>query len=223
METGRYRGRKREGYIADYVVFDFETTGVSTYRDEIIEISALKVKEHQVVETFSQLVNPGRPVPPGASAINGITDDMVKDAPYLGQLLPEFMEFIGQEVLIGHNIRAFDLLFLNRAAVELMSKEVCNDYIDTLYLARTCLPELPHHRLTDLAAYFQISTEGAHRALKDCMMNQICYEQMGKMLEKRRVLTCPKCGGELYRRNGKFGPFYGCSNYPACRYTKNIS
>ena len=93
-------------------------------------------------------------------------------------------------------------------------------------MARSCLKELPHHRLTDLAEYFHISTEGAHRALNDCMMNQKCYEKMGILMKETGTLlsdtdVCPRCGGQLIKRNGRFGPFYGCGNFPKCRYTRN--
>lgn len=216
------RGKKLSKYVDSYVVFDLETTGVSCVKDEIIEISALKVKNHQQAESFSRLVNPGRPIPPGATRVNGITDEMVRQEPGLDLVLPEFLDFIGGEILVGHNIQSFDLQFLNRDIEELRLRALDNDFIDTLSMARTCLPELPHHRLTDLAEYFKISTKGAHRALNDCVMNHLCYEQMGKLLKDVKLNLCPRCGGELTKRNGRFGPFYGCSNYPSCRYTKNI-
>ena len=88
-------------------------------------------------------------------------------------------------------------------------------------MARQCLPQLVHHKLTDLAAYFQIDAAGAHRALNDCMMNQQCYERMGSMQGEMQMEICPKCGGELVKRSGRYGKFFGCSNYPKCRYTRN--
>lgn len=218
-------GKRLSGYRQDYVVFDLETTGLSPASDDIIEISAVKVKKGKVTDTFSTLVNPGRPIPKSASMVNGITDDMVEEAPDLRLALGEFLEFIGKEVLVGHNIHSFDMKFLEKAVRELENKEVENDYIDTLYMARSCLKELPRHRLTDLASYFEISTQGAHRALNDCMMNQRCFEEMGKRLPKEegagKGLSCPRCGGGLVKRNGRFGAFYGCSNFPDCRYTRN--
>lgn len=218
-------GKRLSGYRQDYVVFDLETTGLSPASDDIIEISAVKVKKGKVTDTFSTLVNPGRPIPKSASTVNGITDDMVEDAPDLRLALGQFLEFIGKEVLVGHNIHSFDMKFLTKAVRELEKREVENDYIDTLYMARSCLKELPRHRLTDLAAYFKISTEGAHRALNDCMMNQKCFEEMGKRLPREegtdKGLACPRCGGGLVKRNGRFGAFYGCSNFPDCRYTRN--
>ncbi len=220
------KGRRRlTYYVPDYVVFDLETTGLRTAADDIIEISAVKAKNGNVIATFSTLVNPGRPIPKEASKVNGITDDMVKDAPKLFQVLNQFLEFIGDYVLVGHNIQSFDMKFLDCAVAKCERKQVENDYIDTLFMARSCLKELPRHRLTDLAAHFHISTEGAHRALNDCMINQKCYEEMGKQLKERKADLdagiCPKCGGELVKRNGRFGAFLGCSNFPGCRYTRN--
>lgn len=218
----RNRGKRLAAYVKDYVVFDLETTGVNAIEDEIIEISAIKVKDGAVADTFSTLVNPGRKIPAQATAVNGITDEMVRDAPKIGQALSDFLEFAGKEVLVGHNIHTFDLNFICNGAAKHLGKTVDNDYIDTLFMARSCLPQLRHHKLVDVAAYFQISVEGAHRALNDCIMNQRCFEELAKLQKTMPVAFCPKCGGELIQRSGKFGRFLGCSNFPECRYTKNI-
>ncbi len=224
MEEQR-RGRRLSGYRQDYVVFDLETTGLSPVTDAIIEISAVKVRGGKVTDSFSTLVNPGRKIPAAASRVNGITDRMVADAPCLKEALERFLPFIRGEILVGHNIHSFDMKFLDQAVREFYKKELDNDYIDTLFMARSCLKELDHHRLVDVAACFHISTEGAHRALSDCMMNQKCFEEMGKRMaaapQKQSVGKCPRCGGELVKRNGRYGPFYGCGNYPLCRYTRN--
>jgi len=219
----RNKGKRINGFPADYIVFDLETTGVSPETDDIIEISALKVRGHKVREDFSSLVNPGRHIPAGATAVNGITDEMVMDAPDIKTVMGQFIEFIGDGVLVGHNIHTFDTNFIYDAAWESLGKELGNDYIDTLYMARRCLPELSHHRLTDIAAHFQIDTEGAHRAMADCLMNQRCFEELGKLQKSAgEELTCPKCGGVLVRRKGRYGDFYGCEEFPRCRFTRNI-
>lgn len=221
METEKKKGRRLNKYVENYVIFDLETTGISTRDDAIIEISAIKVIGHEPGEEFSALVNPLRHIPEEASRVNGITDEMVRDALPLKEVLPAFLSFIGEEILVGHNIHTFDMIFLRQAAKELLHKELENDYIDTLSMARACLPELSRHRLVDVASYFSIATAGAHRAFNDCVMNQKCYEELGKLLKEDSVEFCPKCGGELRRRSGKFGQFYGCSNYPQCRFTRN--
>lgn len=216
------QGMRLAKAVADYVVFDLETTGMSFSQDDIIEISAVKVRGHEIVDTFSTLVNPERRIPSDATAINGITDDMVSKAPILREALKDFLDFVGNDVLVGHNIQSFDLKFIQQAADGLFGCSIANDFIDTLYMARRCLPNLSHHRLVDVAAHFHISTEGAHRALNDCIMNQKCYEELGKMEQHLLIVICPKCGGEMVRRMSKFGEFYGCSNYPNCKQTKRI-
>ena len=175
MKT-RNKGKRLSGYLKDYVVFDLETTGVNPERDDIIEISAVKVCGHVITEEYSTLVNPGRHIPAGATAVNGITDDMVADAPDIGTAIAGFAEFIGESVLVGHNIHTFDTNFAYDAMWNTMNKELKNDYIDTLFMARKCLPKLCHYKLTDISSHFNIETKGAHRALNDCVMNQKCYE-----------------------------------------------
>lgn len=218
------KGQQKTEYIRDYVIFDLETTGTSCYNDKVVEISAVKVVDGRVVEEFSTLVNPDRPIPYYASQVNGITDDMVEDAPLFKEALKDFLDFVGDMVLVGHNIHAFDLKFIYRDCEEYFGKVPGNDYIDTLKMSRICLPELVHHTLSDIASFYGISTEGAHRALNDCRMNQAVYEKMGERLEARlkEVKTCPKCGSILKKRNGKYGEFWGCSGYPECKYTEKI-
>ncbi|MDE5778403.1 MAG: topoisomerase DNA-binding C4 zinc finger domain-containing protein [Lachnospiraceae bacterium] len=218
---GNKRGKLLRDYVANYTVFDLETTGIRPDYDSIIEISAVKVVNGNVTDTFSSLINPGRRIPYGATAVNGISDEMVANKPELDIVFPKFVEFIGKDVLVGHNIHSFDMKFIWRAAEELFGQTVSNDYIDTLPIARRCLPQLSHHKLVDISSYYRISTEGAHRALNDCMMNQQCFELMIKESVKYSPKLCPRCGGELKRRNGRYGEFWGCSEFPACRYTEN--
>ena len=217
-------GKRLIKYVPDYVLFDLETTGISCKTDEVVEISALKVENGLVVDEFSTLVNPGIPIPYYASEVNGITDDMVADAPGFVTVLAEFAAFAGDEILVGHNINTFDMKFIQRDAEKYFDKVFGNDYIDTLVLARAYLPELSHHTLSDLARYYHISTKGAHRALNDCKMNQRIFESLKEEMEDpaKAVKKCPKCGNLLKKRNGKFGEFYGCMSYPDCKYTENI-
>ena len=186
----RNKGKRlSSSYIKDYTVFDLETTGINPAKDTIIEISAVKVRNHRIVDEFTTLVNPDRPIPAGATAVNGITDDMVADAPHLAEAIGKFLTFIGDDILVGHNIHTFDTNFVYDAGWKTLGVEVRNDYIDTLFMARKCLPRLHHHKLTDLAEHFELATEGAHRALFDCRMNQACYEAMGKLMGTEKELV----------------------------------
>ena len=226
---GNTQGKLLNEYIEDYVVFDLETTGVSPYNDEVIEISAVKARKGKVVEEFSQLVNPKRTIPFAASRVNNITDDMVSDAPFFDEVLRHFLEFVGEDVLVGHNIQSFDMKFIYRDCERYFHQLITNDYVDTLILAKRCFPEWRHRKLGNLADYYGISTQGAHRALADCRMNQRVFELLGKEMntEKKKTLdsnvkTCPLCNLPLKKRNGRYGEFWGCTGFPNCRYTENI-
>lgn len=224
---GKKKGKKLEKYVEDYVVFDLETTGISPNVDEVVEISAVKVKKGRIVDEFTSLVNPGRKIPDGASAVNGITDDMVADAPDFSIVLNRFLDFAEDMVLVGHNIHSFDMNFIYRDAQRFYQKVPDNDYIDTLGIARDCLPGLFHYKLTDLAKYYGISVAGAHRALNDCHMNQKIFECLGREVSPEKVermggRICPECGSLMKKRKGKYGEFWGCGAYPGCRHTENI-
>ncbi len=175
---GRTQGCDLRRHVDNYVVFDLETTGVSPAKDKIIEISAIRVRDRMPVEEFSSLVNPECLIPPGASRVNHITNDMVAAAPGIQEILPDFLDFIGNDILVGHNIYAFDLKFIYKESRLIYQRIPGNDFVDTLSYARRKLPQLAHHRLGDLANYYGINPEGAHRALYDCRMNQQVFEYM---------------------------------------------
>ena len=153
---GSSNGKSLVKYVKDYVVFDLETTGIYTNSDEVIEISGVKVQNGKVTEEFTSLVNPGRHIPKGASAVNGITDHMVKSAPEFSIVLKEFLDFAGNMVLVGHNIHTFDMKFIYRDALKFYGKIPDNDYVDTLKFAKTVLPGLSHYKLVDLAEHYRI-------------------------------------------------------------------
>lgn len=221
------QGKKLNTYVPDYCVFDLETTGTSYKTDAVIEISAVKVVGGKAVDEFSMLVNPERPISPFATAVNGITDEMVADEPTFDVALKAFLDFAGDMVLVGHNIHSFDMKFICRDSMKYFGMYVGNDYVDTLPLARKYLPELSNHKLTDLAMHYGIDPEGAHRALYDCKMNMEVYERLGQEIANpsknvEDAPICPKCGSEMTKRNGIYGAFWGCSGYPQCKFTRNL-
>lgn len=152
-----------------YVVFDIETTGLDPMYDEIIEIGAIKVVEGNIVDTFSTFIKPKYEIPEFITELTGITNDMVKDAPKIKDVLPMFIDFIKDDVLVGHNVN-FDINFIYDNLVKLNYEPLKNDFIDTLRLSRRLLPNLHHHRLVDLTEYYKISSEGSHRAIRDIEM-----------------------------------------------------
>ena len=159
--------------LKNYIVIDTETTGLSAQRDHIIEISALKIKNGQIIENYTSLVYPGIMIPKSSIKIHGITDDMVKDAPTIDQVLPEFLDFIGNQPLIGHNL-SFDLRFIN----SYLDKNINHNLADTMLIARKKLGFLPNHKLITLIEYFKLGESQEHRSLSDCVYTYKVYEKL---------------------------------------------
>lgn len=159
--------------LKNYIVIDTETTGLSAQRDHIIEISALKIKNGEIIENYTSLVNPGIMIPKSSIKIHGITDDMVIDAPTIDQVLPEFLNFIGNQPLIGHNL-SFDLRFIN----SYLDKNINHNLSDTMLIARKKLGFLPNHKLITLIEYFELGESQEHRSLSDCIYTYKVYEKL---------------------------------------------
>ena len=151
-----------------FVVFDLETTGTSSADSEITEFGAVKVRGGEVVGEFQTLVRPAAGIPPYIQVLTGITTAMVSAAPSIEQVLPNFLEFVGDAVLVAHNAR-FDTGFVRRACERTGRPAPGNPVLDTVHLARQLLPrpEVPNHKLSTLAAYFRAETTPSHRALDD--------------------------------------------------------
>ncbi len=151
---------------AEFVVVDTETTGLEVTQDRLTEIAAVKYVGGKIVDRFTQLINPERHIPRQISHMTGITTAMVFDAPPAAEVLPEFMDFLGDGVLVAHNM-AFDRRFLemelSRAEMDLLS----NPTLCTLRLARRLLTALPSKSLKSLKTHYGIRTPRAHRALDD--------------------------------------------------------
>ncbi len=127
--------------LKSYIAFDIETTGLSPEENEIIEIGALKVRDGKVQERFMEFIKPRLPIPANITGITGITNDMVEDARGREQVIPDFLQFCGQDILIGHNV-LFDYSFVKRSA-ESLGYTFERDGIDTLKIARTVHRDLP--------------------------------------------------------------------------------
>ncbi len=154
-----------------YVVYDVETTGASVRRDELVEIGALAYEERQPAEPpFRALIRPRRGyIPKSATRVHGIRYEDVKNAPAIDQVLPEFLDYIGNDTLAGHNIARFDNRFIDKACGESLNGHGFYPlYIDTLRLARRLLPELRHYSLEHLSQTLGLHQGPIrHRALDD--------------------------------------------------------
>ena len=156
--------------IDNYCVLDLETTGLSPNYDSIIEIGIIKVKENKIVDKYNSLINPGFLINEYITSITGITNEMLKGKPKIIDLKKEVLNFIGTDVLVGHNI-SFDVSFLQKG----FNEELKNEYIDTLQFCRKLFKELSHHRLTDMSNYLEIS-RNEHRSMSDCLCTKELYD-----------------------------------------------
>lgn len=161
----------------NYVGFDLETTGLNPKYDKIIEIGAVRVKNGEPVDTFSTFVNPARSLPTRIVELTGIRDENVADAPYIDEILDSFLQFVGEDVLLGHNI-LFDYSFIKKAAVN-QKKVFEKQGIDTLRIAKRFLSGLESRQLGYLCDYYQIELD-AHRALNDAVAAHRIYQILAR-------------------------------------------
>ncbi len=172
------KGSAVRNYVDSYCVVDLETTGVYVSSAQIIEIAAIRVRSNEVVEIFNTLVNPQCCIPADATAVNNISDEMVKEKPILDEVLDSFISFLGSDVIVGHNNAGFDMNLIYDSLMKLRGKTFGNNYIDILYAARKCLPVLSNHKLETISKYYNLDTRDEHRALKDCLLTKSCYEKL---------------------------------------------
>src|SRR5687767_3404132 len=152
-----------------FVVVDLETTGASPTDCGVTEVGAVKLRGGECLGTFQTLVNPGLLIPPQITYLTGITQAMVLPAPRIAAVLPSFLEFCRDAVVVGHNVR-FDLGFLNAALRDAGRPRLDNRFVDTCALARRLVrDEVPDCRLGTLAAHFRVSHRPTHRALDDAL------------------------------------------------------
>lgn len=191
-----HKGKSIVSLPNDYIVIDTETTGLDYDLCHLIEVSAIHYVDGKKVDSYSSLIKPplesiydgdtGEMVEEYVDSyiteLTGITNDMLAQAPDPEQVIPGFMRFIGNAVLIGHNVN-FDVNFLYDAA-EQCGLTLTNNFIDTLRISKKILPDLKRHRLKDVAEELGISHNGAHRAEADCEITAQCYEAM-----RARILT----------------------------------
>lgn len=209
-----YKGKSLLEFPKDYIVIDLETTGLDPSVDEIIEIGAIKYQNQRKIDVFSTLIQPSHPISDSVSSLTGITNDMLVSSPSIAEVLTELREFLDGYALVGHNIH-FDINFLYDSYTNYLHVPLPNDFVDTLRIARIVLPNLEHHRLSDLAEYYQIDCVGAHRACTDCTItNQIYCELSNSKIDFSKFNSRPN---RYKRRN-----YSGLSVKDICPTTNNF-
>ena len=176
---------KGQGLSDTYVVFDIETTGFSPKLNKIIEIGAVKVENGVIVDKYSTFVNPKVPIPFEIEQLTSINDDMVIDAKPIEEILPEFMEFCQDAVMVAHNAD-FDMSFIKHNCKE---QGIKKDFtiLDTVALARNLLPSLHRFKLDTVAKALGVSLENHHRAVDDAGCTAEIFVKFVQMLRERGI------------------------------------
>ncbi len=183
-------GEHGQDFNVDFVVFDIETTGFSPVNNRIIEIGAVKVQRGEITERFSTFVNPDVPIPFEIEKLTGINDAMVMEAPTIEQVLPEFLAFCGDAVLVAHNA-GFDMSFIKENAMrQKINREF--SYVDTVGIARILLPHQGKHTLDAVAKTMGVSLENHHRAVDDAEATAEIFVRFIPMLKETGADTLAK-------------------------------
>ena len=175
-----------------FIAFDLETTGTRPQQDEIIEIGAVLFDGSTSIKTYGVLVDPGIPIPPDASAVNGISDDMVQGKPRIEDVLSSFSEFCGDLPLVAHNA-PFDYKFLLEDIKKHRAAAPQGVVLDTLPLARQVFPGLPNYKLWTLVRHFNFPSGTFHRAEEDSAYCGLLFDKIVQTLEMRRE-SCDPAG-----------------------------
>jgi DNA polymerase-3 subunit epsilon len=183
--------------LDEYVVFDLETTGLSPWGgDEIVEIGAMKIFGSEIDEknVFHSLVNPKRLIPPEATRVNGITNEMVSGAPVLEDVLPKFLDYVGSSWLVAQNAK-FDMAFIMKSLVQFKISRNMEVY-DTMIFSRRCFPSESSHNLDIICQRLnlQIIAEERHRSLGDVKLTAKAFvalkDRLGDGVPSREKWSC---------------------------------
>ena len=174
---------KNQSLDGTFVVFDIETTGFSPVKNKIIEIGAVKVEHGMIVDRMDEFINPEVPIPFEIERLTGINDAMVMNAPTVDVILPRFLDFVGDAVLVAHNA-SFDVSFIRHNA-ELLRRSIEPTVLDTVTLARVLLPNLNRYKLDTVAKALHVSLENHHRAVDDAEATAGIFLRFVEMLKKQ--------------------------------------
>ncbi|MDO4275977.1 MAG: 3'-5' exonuclease [Eubacteriales bacterium] len=184
--------------LKSYIAFDIETTGLSPEMNEIIEIGALKVRGGRVQERFMEFIKPKNSIPDNITALTGITNAMVEQAGNMEQVLPQFLKFCEDDVLIGHNL-IFDYSFVKIGA-DTLGSDFERHGIDTLKIAKRVHRDLPSKSLGELCRHYSIDNSAAHRAYHDALATAKLYQTLAHYFEEDEpevFQPCPLICGAL--------------------------
>lgn len=173
----RFKGNKIMYFTPNFTVIDLETTGRGNQYTEITELSGIKYRNYKPVARFSKLIKAKNSILPFVQELTGITDRMIASSPDISEVIESFVDFIGEDLIVGHNVN-FDFNLVYDAYYSIHRKILFNDYSDTLYFSRILNEDSENHKLATLCSYFNIDRKVAHRALADCEQTGELYIRM---------------------------------------------
>jgi len=177
------KGKSLGTFPEAYTVIDIETTGLDPSYCEIIEVAAIKVRP-EGTETYQTLIRPKHRISSFITELTGITNEMVADAPAVSEVIGDFADFIGDDIIVGHNVN-FDINFVYDYLESETGRILGNDFVDTVRLSRKIVPEIAHHRLCDMVEFYGIEEDIYHRAMADCvytnkLLGKLYFDAVGK-------------------------------------------
>ena len=180
-------GQKDAPLIDEFVAFDLETTGLNSREDKIIEIGAVIMKNGEEIDRFQTFVDPGQKLSAFTTELTGITNEMLKGAPTIGQILPQFLEFVGERVVVAHNAD-FDTGFIRTACAETGNTYSLTS-IDTLVLSQVLMTGLKQHKLNLIADAMNLPEFHHHRAADDAVTCGLIMSRFAGMLAEKGIHT----------------------------------
>ena len=212
------RGNGEMTFDQEYVAFDLETTGLQPETDVIIEIGAVKMCGGKEISRYQTFVNPHRALERKIIDLTGITDEMLKDAPDIETVLPEFLEFIGERVLVAHNAK-FDTAFLQNACKQ-QSLPYHYTSVDTLSLSQQLLPHLQRHKLDIVAKELKLPTFNHHRAADDANICGLIFSKFLPEFGNMGISSLKTVNSVLMKQRSK-GVIFARNPYHILLFAKN--
>lgn len=197
-----HKGKSLLIFADEYVSLDIETSGLSTNNCEIIEIGAVKVKNNEICEEFSELIKPQNEIDYYITNLTGITNEMLCDKRSIKEVISDFSDFLGDSFIVGQNVN-FDINFLYDNMEKNIGKYLTNNFADTLRLSTSLFPNFPDHKLSTLKRMFSIENDVRHRGLSDSIDAMKCYEYMRNYANDMGLLDVNEIGKEIDKKKLK--------------------
>lgn len=181
-----YKGLSVMDLPENYCCIDIETTGFMPNYDEIVEICGIKVRSGKIVENYSTLIKPIKPIDSFITELSGVTNEMLEGQPRIEEVAIDFYNFLSDEILLGHNTH-FDINFLYDAFEKILNKPLRNNFIDLMRISRHLFQDFKNHKLATIAKELGVNTEVRHRAEADCITTIKCLEECRAYIDENEI------------------------------------